>query len=44
MKTSLKTKIIAVAAAGIFAVSGATFAQGDQAASLEDLLQMVKNS
>ena len=44
MKLSIKNKILAFAAAGILAFSGAAFAQKDKAASLDELLQMVKNS
>jgi len=44
MKTSLKNKIISITAAGIFALSGSVFAQGDKAGTLDELLRMVKNS
>ncbi|WP_018414570.1 MotA/TolQ/ExbB proton channel family protein [Teredinibacter turnerae] len=43
MKMNLKKAIVAVAAAGAIALSGSVMAQ-DKAASLDELLQMVKNS
>lgn len=44
MKITLKKHLLAVAAAGVFAISGATATAQDQAASLDQLLQMVKES
>lgn len=44
MKMTLKKHLLAVAAAGVFALSGANVAAQDQAASLDQLLQMVKES
>jgi len=44
MKMTFKQKLIAFAAAGTLVLSGSVFAQGDKAATLEELLQMVKNS
>ncbi len=43
MKMTIKQKLLAFAATGALALSGSAFAQ-DKAASLEELLQMVKNA
>ncbi len=44
MKMSIKNKLLGFAAAGIIAFSGSVFAQEKKAASLDQLLQMMKNS
>ncbi|TVZ40882.1 biopolymer transport protein ExbB [Alteromonadaceae bacterium 2753L.S.0a.02] len=44
MKLTIKKTLMAFAAAGALALSGGVSAQADKAASLEELLQMVKNS
>ncbi|WP_045855970.1 MotA/TolQ/ExbB proton channel family protein [Teredinibacter purpureus] len=44
MKMTFKQTLIAFAAAGAIALSGSVSAQSDKASSLEELLQMVKNS
>lgn len=45
MKMTFKNKWLAFVAAGLLSVSGSSFAQSsDKAATLEELLQMVKNS
>ena len=44
MKMTFVHKIAAIAATGIFVLSGAAFAQNDKAGSLEELLQMVRNA
>lgn len=44
MKMSIKNKLLGFAAAGIIAFSGSLFAQEQKAASLDQLLQMMKNS
>lgn len=44
MKLVLKNKILGIAAASALAFSGSVFAQGPKATSLDQLLQMMKNS
>lgn len=45
MKMTIKKKILAFAAAGLMCISGSVFAQsGDQAKTLDELLQLVKNA
>jgi len=44
MKISIKKRLLGLVAAGVIGFSGAAFAQGDKAASLDQLLQMMKDS
>ncbi len=44
MKLVLKNKILGIAAAATLVLSGSVFAQGPKAATLDQLLQMMKNS
>lgn len=44
MKLGIKGKVLSIAAAGILAFSGSLFAQEKPAASLDQLLRMMKNS
>jgi len=44
MKLTIRNRFLAISAAGVFAFSSVVSAQGDKAASLDQLLQMMKNS